>query len=494
MEERQLGDYRLLERLSETATRTTWSAEQVSVRRQVVITEVTDPAARDAFLADIRAKAAVHHPLIGSVYEAVPGPDACFAAFEHLAGSTLKDYLTSHEALRPEQLAHILRRTAEAMIQLGATGIATEPLTPSAIHFDTHGVVRLENIATAGSPDPTAAAADIRRLGEALPPVVAEGHAGASRVLTVLAWMRGEGVEAPLTWDQIRSYGEQIESQLHQPSPTSSGPQTVRVTPRKPSTALFAGLAAVVAIGVAAFVISKRSAPPATPAPTPEPELPAAVTIDGGSHPTPDGGTTELPAFRLSTCEITIAEYRKFLDVLRRLPEEDRDVFDHDDQPIDKPGHEPDDWDAMLQAVDNGGSWNENVIDPQSPVVNIDWWDAMAYCEWRGVRLPTQEEWFAALRQGLEKPQTLRPAGLGPVTAIPRTDTTPSGLRGMAGSVSEWTRRTAVNPANPIGGKEYVLVGGSYLNPAAGALTRVWTPDRSLRRPDLGFRIILPLD
>jgi hypothetical protein len=59
----------------------------------------------------------------------------------------------------------------------------------------------------------------------------------------------------------------------------------------------------------------------------------------------------------------------------------------------------------------------------------------------------------------------------------------------MAGSVSEWTRRPAANPALPMAPRKYVVIGGSARNPASGARTREWIDDRSLRRPDLGFRV-----
>ena len=62
----------------------------------------------------------------------------------------------------------------------------------------------------------------------------------------------------------------------------------------------------------------------------------------------------------------------------------------------------------------------------------------------------------------------------------------------MAGSVAEWTNSQSVNPSNPLGGASWVIIGGSYLKPSSGAATREWTENRGLRRPDLGFRVVLP--
>ena len=119
MESRTLGDYRLLELTEEREGQSIWIAEQASVGRRVRLMELTDPSLREKFLADIRAKAAVDHPLISSVYEAVDDGD-CFAALEFISGSSLADRLRAREAMRPADLAHVFRRMAEAMGHVNA--------------------------------------------------------------------------------------------------------------------------------------------------------------------------------------------------------------------------------------------------------------------------------------------------------------------------------------------------------------------------------------
>ena len=214
------------------------------------------------------------------------------------------------------------------------------------------------------------------------------------------------------------------------------------------------------------------------------------MLIPEGKHPTPDGTNEFLPAFRISSHEVTIGEYAEFVETLETLAENQRErTFDHESQPAEKTSHLPDDWAALLAAAKANGKWNDKPVTPDSPVVGVDWWDAAAYAEWKHSRLPTQEEWFAALRHDVAVPAAIKPADWIPVTSE-TTDRTPQGVCGMAGSVAEWTRRPATNPANPLGERKWVIIGGSYLKPGSNALSREWTGDRALRRPDLGFRLV----
>jgi hypothetical protein len=488
-ETRRLGEYLLKECCAEGPHTRTWLAEQESVRRKVLIEELRpDQAAHAAgFLADIRAKAAVDHPLIGSVYEAVAEPGMCYYARELLPGATLEDRIQASEPLKPERLAHYLCRIAEANLYHESRGHATEVFGPAAVHIDDHGVIRMENLAIAGPRAPEQSLRDVTCLGEALPALVADGVPGTTRLLTLLAWMRGKQDGEVLNWKSIHRYCEQIKQQLTDPL-ASVSLVTAAVIParKKPPVLLLAGAGIVLLCGLLLVLKpGKRVVPP-----PPRGALPEAVEIADGKYPTPDGTNEPLRAFRISSHEVTIGQYAEFLDKLELHSKSGRGrLYDHESQPASKTSHTPEDWAGLLEAARANGTWQGLPVTLDSPVVGVDWWDAAAYAELNHARLPTQEEWFAALCQGMQEPRTL---ATGPWQAVTLNtpDRTASGLLGMAGSVAEWTRRQAINPANPLGQRLWVIIGGSYLKPANGALAREWTDDRALRRADLGFRVI----
>ncbi len=197
-------------------------------------------------------------------------------------------------------------------------------------------------------------------------------------------------------------------------------------------------------------------------------------------------------AFYLDRDEVTAADFARFLLALPLALREE---------------HLPADW--------TFGEKGEPLFPSgqgRDPVTGISWISANRYAEWRGKRLPTEDEWLTAAlgRSGRKYPHGDRMSGsevnfLGSLTheAQPAAafleDVTPLGVRGMSGNVREWTRdlyvesgsrnrATSVREPGPT--TLAVVKGGSFQDSAEScrSLFRWLFPAMDARLPYIGFR------
>ena len=176
--------------------------------------------------------------------------------------------------------------------------------------------------------------------------------------------------------------------------------------------------------------------------------------------------TIELPEYWIDKTPVTNGEYARFVAAGHKPPQH---------------------W--------KGDRPRDEITD--HPVVYVSWHDAVAYCEWAGKRLPSEEEWEKAARgtDGRKYPRDGRaptrelcnsrgyqgyttPVG----TYSPKRDS-PYGCMDMSGNVWEWTATRHERGGIVVRGGSSLITSPSHVRSA----NRYWNvPDYGLG--DIGFR------
>jgi len=201
-----------------------------------------------------------------------------------------------------------------------------------------------------------------------------------------------------------------------------------------------------------------------------------------------------LEPFRIARYPVTVAEYRRFVE-----------HGGYDERRC---------WTAGgFGEFKEPENWADQTAFPNRPVVGVRWFEAMAYAEWSGCRLPSEAEWERAARglEGRTFPWGNEPAdpsrlnssesGIGgptPVGIYPR-GATPEGICDMAGNVWEWCQDPFApygagrrgDPSSSEGDVVRVVRGGSWFGyswVARAAFRYDYHPDD--RFNFVGFRVV----
>jgi len=193
-----------------------------------------------------------------------------------------------------------------------------------------------------------------------------------------------------------------------------------------------------------------------------------------------------LDDFYISAYEVTNAQYKKFLEATGHTP--------------------PEYWD------------DPKYNDPDQPVVGVSYNDAVEYCDWAGMRLPTEAEWEKAARGGLIG--KIYPWGNDPSHdyanyagtvgndiwsgPAPAGSFEPNGygIYDMAGNVFEWcadyydksyySNSSVNNPKGPASGSTRVVRGGGfgYTANSMRVADRFGSYFANKKYPMVGFRCV----
>lgn len=512
-----IGSYYLQEPAGQHGLVTDFIAWQQSMSRHVLLhvldgSGARDPAAVESFLADARARAAVTHPYLLAVHEAGEVDGRYFCSSDLVPGHTLEAYAAAGHKLDDRVLLNALRMVAEVSAYFTKHGLARRSISPADVILDGAMRPRLSNVAQATAAE-IDEADEVRRLAATLSALAAPAGVAASLAASLGAqadqgWAgtasllaASQPAAAPKDASRVSARAEKSKQLLEQSRRQQK--QRLLVTAGLSATLLIVGLLALWKfIGGGQRSVSSRM-----------------IEIPAGEFIYQDGEKVSLPAFWIDEHEVTIADYKEFLDYLEAHPEEAAG-FAHPDMPEGK-SHVPLDWADNKEINTWGfyrgatkGSWKR--IFPLSvdhPVFNVDWFDAYAYAKWRGRRLPTEQEWEKAARGtdgrkypwgNNEEPARANtgadfkpnPKEGGDIDGNrrwarvddPEGDRSPYGVRGMAGNVSEWTATYASSEDGM--GDVPVIRGGNWGNPEHLVTRRRVLLDPLKSQDTLGFRTV----
>jgi serine/threonine-protein kinase len=142
-----IGKYRVIAPLGQGRAGIVYCADDTESGRKVALKLVpaghfSTPEAKQRFLADAQAAAALSHPHIRQLYEAGESGDQVFLAMEYLEGSTLKNLLAGGP-VEPEAALGWGAEIADALAAAHAAGIAQGELTPGKVFITEQSTAKL---------------------------------------------------------------------------------------------------------------------------------------------------------------------------------------------------------------------------------------------------------------------------------------------------------------------------------------------------------------
>ena len=512
-----LGDYRILEKRRDLEKSQSYRARQISMQRDVVLERLKpgfqhDASAKRQFRALVRSMANVAHPSIATVYEAQETAEGeIFYTREFVQGRALPELVAAKAQFSQEEALQLLQATGEGIMFYANRGIPRAPVQPHHIFQGSDGLPRLANLASTPQGNSVNEPAELAEIALSIQPLCKLSINGReTEIAALLTRMKGRGTNPIQNWESLvrvvrKTLQHVVKLRSTQTSPSSHDVSFI-ASPSKRS--LVPLILAALGVGIVATAIAMLYPVLKTPAMR---KLETQVKIPAGPFIFGTDEKLHLPDFWIDKYEITIAQYAEFLTALQATDH----LFDHPHQPPTKVSHAPLNWADYYQAAQEGASFKGHPISLNTPVLWADWWDAYAYAQWRGRRLPTEQEWEKAARgsNGFPYPWgtaaeparantgadfSATPEGGGAIDGFASwcdvdakpEEITPSGVCGLAGNVSEWTNTWAQHPDLPDQ-QSPVYRGGNFNQKHAPVSEQRWTaksPD--LAQPFLGFRTV----
>ncbi|MDK3161951.1 SUMF1/EgtB/PvdO family nonheme iron enzyme [Kamptonema cortianum] len=515
----KLGNYQISRLIFEDAYTKTYEATQIGVNRKVALKvllpeRAADPVQSRGFLDIASAKAKLQHPNITAVFEAGEDGGWFYYSQEIFMGESLEKLAENPANMNNVKILKLISDVCAAFTYLQRNQICHHLVEARHVMVDMNGNVKITNPAIMHPDTNVTVSAMINALGVALQPFT-KAPGLQPQVMTLLGRMLLFGEQGFESYAALMQEVKQIESAYkpQQKIEIAAQDQTaikalaeMKKKQKRNFIIACVGLVFLVVMG-GALAWALRSDKAAKPRLT----TMEMVRIPAGEFIWQNGETKSLPEFWIDQYEVTIYQYKQFLDatVGRSNAQYQQDGKDRDNAPKN--------WGAILDAIKRQVPFPQagkqgQVLSWDSPVFNVSWYDAYAYAKWAGKRLPTEEEWEKAARgtkgfvypwgndpdvskanTGVDNAAIHNKPGsidgwnkMSPVDAK-KDDRSPFGVIGMAGNVSEWTGTW--DRSRKISVVQVPIVRGGAWNTRDEKLTvRINDFSPNDKREDLGFR------
>ncbi len=224
----KLAGYEFVRQLGEGRRGPVYEAIQLTMQRPVAIKVLThelqtDLSAKQQFMTDAGAKAAVRHPLILAVYEAGEAEGWCFYSREYVNGENLAELAARGGQLDELMTVRVISGVARAMSSFHQTQIPHGQISARRIYIGTDMRARLSNIAIAADSEPPNAQREILTLANVMRTVLPARDTLLPELHKMLARMRVQDSTGFQSWgallQEIKVIEPKVVAKAFQPNP-----------------------------------------------------------------------------------------------------------------------------------------------------------------------------------------------------------------------------------------------------------------------------------